>query len=166
MPLHYVDPHKKHSRWYTAMETFSRSGPGQFMAHNVFPRIDPWLFRATGGRYPWVLGGPSTAPLVSTGAKTGQRREHQLTYFHDGPDPILTASNYGGGKHPQWYYNLKANPQCEFGDAPFIATEVTDPDEYTRLYGLAEKVYAGWSDFLEKTAAVGRTIPVFRLVAR
>jgi len=62
MPLHYVDPHKKHSRWYTAMETFSRSGPGQFMAHNVFPRIDPWLFRVTGGRYPWVLGGPSTAP--------------------------------------------------------------------------------------------------------
>ena len=113
---------------------------------NVFPRVDPWLFRATGGRYPWVLGGPATAPLVTTGAKSGQRREHQLTYFHDGPDPILTASNYGGDKHPQWYYNLKANPQCEFGDEPFIATEVTDPDEYTRLYGLAEKVYAGWSD--------------------
>jgi hypothetical protein len=34
------------------------------------------------------------------------------------------------------------------------------------LYGLAEKVYAGWSDYLVKTAAVGRTIPVFRLVAR
>ena len=101
--------------------------------------------------------------MVTTGAKTGQRREHQLTYFHDGRDPILTASNYGGDKHPQWYYNLKANPQCEFGDEPFIATEVTDPDEYTRLYGLAEKVYAGWSDYLAKTAAVGRTIPVFRL---
>jgi len=81
-------------------------------------------------------------------------------------DPNLTASNYGGDKHPQWYYNLKANPQCEFGNDPFIATEVTDGDEHARLYGLAEKVYAGWSDYLEKTAASGRRIPVFRLVAR
>ncbi len=47
-----------------------------------------------------------------------------------------------------------------------LATEVTDPDEYKRLYGLAEKVYAGWSDYLVKTATAGRTIPVFRLVAR
>jgi deazaflavin-dependent oxidoreductase (nitroreductase family) len=166
MPLHYVDPHKKHSRWYTAVETFSRSPAGQFMARRVYSRIDPWLFRATGGRYPWVLGGPSTAPLVTTGAKTGQRRENQLTYFHDEADPILTASNYGGQKHPQWYYNLRANPQCEFGNEPFIATEVTDPDEHDRLYGLAEQVYAGWSDYLVKTSAVGRKIPVFRLTPR
>jgi deazaflavin-dependent oxidoreductase (nitroreductase family) len=166
MPLHHVDPHKKHGRWYKAMESFSRSRPGQFMARRVFPRIDPWLFRATGGRYPWILGGMSTAPLVSTGAKSGLLREHQLTYFHDEGDPILIASNYGGTKHPQWYYNLKANPQCEFGDEPFIATEVTEPDEHARLFALAEKVYTGYGDYREKTAAVGRTVPVIRLVAR
>ena len=166
MPLHYVDPNKKQGPWYRAMERFARSRAGQFAAHHVTPRIDPWLYRATGGRYPWILGGVSTAPLLSTGAKSGLRREHQLTYFHDGPDPILIASNYGGPKHPQWYYNLKANPQCEFGDEPFIAQEVTDPDEHDRLYGLAERVYAGWSDYLVTTAAAGRTIPVFRLIAR
>jgi deazaflavin-dependent oxidoreductase (nitroreductase family) len=166
MPLHYVDPHKKQGPWYRTMERFARSRAGQFAAHHVTPRIDPWLYRATGGRYPWILGGVSTAPLLSTGAKSGLRREHQLTYFHDGRDPILIASNYGGPKHPQWYYNLKANPQCEFGDEPFIAQEVTDPDEHERLYGLAEQVYAGWSDYLVTTAAAGRTIPVFRLIAR
>ena len=166
MPLHYVDPHKQHGRWYLALGRFGRSRAGSFVAHHISPRIDPWLYRVTGGRYPWVMGGVSTAPLINTGAKSGLRREHQLTYFHDGPDPILIASNYGGPKHPQWYYNLKANPQCEFGDEPFIATEVTDPDEHARLYGLAEHVYGGWSDYLVTTAAVGRTIPVFRLVAR
>ena len=71
MPLHYVDPHKKHSRWYTAMESFSRSRSGQFMAHHVFPRIDPWLFRATGGRYPWVLGGPVNGPVGHHGRQVG-----------------------------------------------------------------------------------------------
>jgi hypothetical protein len=115
MPLHYVDPHKKQSRWYTAIETWGRSRPGQFMARHITPRVDPWLYRATGGRYPSVLGGVSTAPLITTGAKSGQPREHQLTYFHDGDDAIVIASNYGGPKHPQWYFNLTANPECEFG---------------------------------------------------
>jgi len=166
MPLHYVDPHKNHSRRYAALESFSRSRAGQFVARHIAPRIDPALYRATGGRYPRVVGGMSTAPLATTGARSGLRREHQLTYFHDGADPILIASNYGGPKHPQWYYNLKVNPQCEFGDEPFIATEVTDPTEYARLFGLAETVYRGYGDYRDRAAAVGRTIPVFRLVAR
>jgi deazaflavin-dependent oxidoreductase (nitroreductase family) len=166
MPLHYVDPHKKHGRWYRALESFGRSKPGHFVARHIAPRLDPVLYRASGGRYPWIVGGASTAPLINTGAKSGQRREHQLTYFHDGPCPILMASNYGGAKHPQWYYNLKARPECEFGDELFTATEVTDPDEYARLFGLAEQVYAGYGDYREKTAAVGRRIPVFRLTPR
>jgi deazaflavin-dependent oxidoreductase (nitroreductase family) len=166
MPLHYVDPHKKHSRWYTAVENFNRSRPGQFLAHHLWPRIDPWLYRATSGRYPRIFGAACTAPLVTKGAKSGQPREHQITYFHDGPDPIVTASNYGGPKHPQWYYNLKAQPECELGSDKFLATEVTDTDDYARVYGLAEHVYAGWSDYRLKTEPIGRHIPVFRLKAR
>jgi deazaflavin-dependent oxidoreductase (nitroreductase family) len=163
MPLYYVDPHKKRGRWNKANERVFRTRPGQFVARHVFWNIDPWLYRVTRGRYPTIVGGTATAPLVSTGAKSGQRREHQLTYFHDGPDPILIASNAGGTKHPQWYYNLKAHPECEFGDERLVATEVTDPDEYARLYGLGEQVYGGYADYRAKTAAVGRKIPVFRL---
>ena len=47
-----------------------------------------------------------------------------------------------------------------------MATEVTDPDEYARLYGLAERVYAGYGDYRVMTAAIGRHIPVFRLKPR
>ena len=125
--------------------------------------------RAHGGRPSeasgWAAGKPFVI-LTTKGAKSGQQRLAITTYHKDGNRWVIAASKGGADEHPQWYYNLKANPQCEFGDEPFIATEVTDPDEYTRLYGLAEKVYAGWSDYLEKTAAAGRTIPVFRLVAR
>ena len=31
-----------------------------------------------------------------------------------------------------------------------MATEVTDPDEYARLYGLDVQVYAGWGDYRPK----------------
>jgi deazaflavin-dependent oxidoreductase (nitroreductase family) len=166
MPLHHVDPNEKRSRWYIATNNFGRSRPGMFLAHHFWPRVDPWLYRVTGGRYPWILGGAATAPLMTTGAKSGQPREVQVTYFHDGPDAILTASYGGGPKNPQWYHNLKAHPECQLGDESFLATEVTDPDEYARLYALAEKVYSGYADYRAHTAAVGRHIPVFRLKRR
>ena len=151
---------------YRTNVRFGRSHVGQFLARRVTPRIDPWLYRATGGRYPAILGAVASAPLMTTGAKSGQPREVQLTYFHDGPDPILIASYGGGPKHPNWYYNLKAHPECQLGDERFVATEVTDPDEYARLYGLAEQVFAGYGDYRVKTAAIGRQIPLFRLRPR
>ena len=63
-------------------------------------------------------------------------------------------------------YNLKAYPECELGGEKFLATEVTDPDEYARLYGLAVQAYAGWGDYRLKTDPIGRRIPVFRLKPR
>ncbi len=89
-----------------------------------------------------------------------------MTYFHDGPDVILIASNYGRRRHPSWYFNLTVHPECEFGDEPFTATEVTDPDEYARLFALAEKVYPGYDDYREKTSVTGRQIPIMRLTPR
>ncbi len=59
-----------------------------------------WLEGATGGRYPAFLGALTTAPLMTTGAKSGQPREQQVNYFHDGADAGVIASNYGGAKHP------------------------------------------------------------------
>ena len=114
--------------------------------------IDPWR--------------DSLSPTDDYGRKVGSTARDQITYFHDGPDPIVTASNYGGPKYPQWYYNLIAHPECELGGERFLASEVTDSEEYARLYGLAKQVYAGWSDYRAKTDPIGRHIPVFRLQPR
>jgi hypothetical protein len=76
---------------YRATIDFGRSRAGQFIARHVARHTDPHLFRLTRGRV--NMGAVINAPLVSTGAKSGQRREVQLTYFHDGPDVILLASN-------------------------------------------------------------------------
>ena len=166
MPLHYVDPYSTHGRRYQILERFGRSRPGQFMARHVLFHVDPWLYRVTGGGYPQILGGPATAPLASIGAKSGQRRVRQLTYFHDGPDAILLASNSAKPKNPGWYYNLKVHPECQLGDDEFVATEVTDPAEYVRLYALAEQVYGGYEDYRVKAAHAGRQIPIVRLKPR
>lgn len=165
MPLRYVDPHRRRGHGYRVAESFGRSPAGQWFARRVSVRLDPLLYRLTGGRATTSMGVVVNAPLVTIGAKSGQPREVQLTYFHDGPDPILIASNFGGQKHPAWYYNLKANPECRFGGEDFRADEVTDPDEHARLYALAVQLYAGYGDYLAKTAPLGRRIPLFRLRA-
>ena len=54
-------------------------------------------------------------------------------------------------------------PECRFGGEDFRASEVTDPAEHARLYALAEQVYAGYRDYVAKTAPRGRQIPLFRL---
>lgn len=164
MALRYVDPHRTRGPRYDAGVRFGRSPLGQFFARHVARRTDPLLFRLTRGRM--TMGPIVNAPLTAVGAKTGKRREVQLTYFHDDKDVILVASNFGGSKHPQWYHNLTAHPDCEFGLEPFTAVEVTDPVEYTRLFELAERVYAGYSDYRTRTDESGRRIPVMRLTPR
>ncbi len=164
MPLRYVDPQQKRGALYRANVDFGRSRAGQFIARHVARHTDPYLFRLTGGRV--NMGAIITAPLISTGAKSGEPREVQLTYFHDGPDVILLASNYGGRKHPSWYHNLKAHPECEFGGESFSASRVTDASEYARLFELAERIFAGYGDYRATTAHIGREIPIFRLTPR
>ncbi|OBG66282.1 MULTISPECIES: nitroreductase family deazaflavin-dependent oxidoreductase [unclassified Mycobacterium] len=164
MPLRYVDPHKRRGPLYRASVRFGRSRAGQFMARHIARHTDPYLFRLTGGRV--NMGSIINAPLVTTGAKSGQKREVQLTYFHDGPDVILLASNFGGTKHPQWYHNLKAHPDCEFGGERFTARQVTDPDEYARLFELANRIYSGYAEYRDKAAPAGRDIPILRLKPR
>lgn len=163
MPLPYADPTRQPSAFARTVSKVFRTPFGQSFIKNVAAKTDPWLGRVSNGHLSWSMGLVPTATLTTTGAKSGLPREVHITYFHDGADPIAVASNYGGGKNPMWAGNLSAHPECTLGGDAFRAAEVTDPDEYARLYALAEQVYAGYADYKAKTALVGRHIPIFRL---
>ncbi len=79
MPLRYVDPHRRRGRGYRVAERLGRSTAGQWIARNVSVRLDPLLYRVTGGRMTTSMGVVVNAPLVTIGAKSGQPREVQLT---------------------------------------------------------------------------------------
>jgi deazaflavin-dependent oxidoreductase (nitroreductase family) len=166
MPLPYADPHRPTSAVVRVVTKVFRTPFGQSFIRQVAAKSDPWLSRVSNGRLSWSMGLIPTATLATTGAKSGQRREVQLGYFHDGADPIIIASHYGGPSDPMWVHNLHAHPDCEFGGDRFRAAEVTDAAEHARLYALAEQTYAGYSDYKVKTAAIGRHIPIFRLTPR
>jgi deazaflavin-dependent oxidoreductase (nitroreductase family) len=33
-----------------------------------------------------------------------------MSFFEDGPDFVVIASNYGSDQHPTWYRNMRARP--------------------------------------------------------
>jgi deazaflavin-dependent oxidoreductase (nitroreductase family) len=148
------------------MDRFIRSKAGRLLAMKVATRVDPVLLRISHGRIGMGLTLPS-ANLTTRGAKSGLPRTVAVLYFSDGPDVILIASSFGREKHPAWYHNLKANPQAVLersgATGRYEAEEVHDEAERERLFAQADKVYSGYADYREMTAAVGRRIPIMRL---
>jgi deazaflavin-dependent oxidoreductase (nitroreductase family) len=77
---------------------------------NVVPRIEPALSRLSGGR----LTSLPITPVIflqTNGARTSEPRVTLLTYFTDGDNVILVATNYGRPWHPAWYHNVQSHPE-------------------------------------------------------
>jgi deazaflavin-dependent oxidoreductase (nitroreductase family) len=101
--------------------------------------------------------------LTTTGAKSGIRRTTPMLYIPDGERLLVVASNAGAPTHPDWYYNLRANPQTtvEVGTETYAATAIVTEGEarqqlWTRIVGL-------YPFFAEHQAKIARQIPVIGL---
>lgn len=67
-------------------------------------------FRANGGKLSGQLANSHILLLSTIGAKSGQERVTPLGYGMDGDRYIVVAANAGAPAHPDWYYNLVAQP--------------------------------------------------------
>jgi F420H(2)-dependent quinone reductase len=71
--------------------------------------------------------------VTSVGNKTGRVRKTPLMRVEHNGEYALVGSVGGAPKHPQWYYNLRANPSrvtVQDGAQPFDVTvrELSDPE--------------------------------------
>ena len=85
-----------------------------WLVKNVASRLDPILFRATGGRL--TSFGPPAMPMLTltmTGRRSGKRRSVHLACVPDDGGYLVVASAMGQQKHPAWRYNLEADPAVE-----------------------------------------------------
>jgi len=120
-------------------------------------------FRANDG----VVGEPfeNTQLLLlhTTGAKSGKERVNPLAVLEDDGRHIVIASKAGAPSHPDWYYNVVANPEVtvELGKETFDAiAKVAEEPERTELYEKMETINPGFTEYKQKT---DRTIPVIIL---
>jgi deazaflavin-dependent oxidoreductase (nitroreductase family) len=120
-------------------------------------------FRANDGKVGGPFANNTLLLLHTTGAKSGQEHVCPLVTFKDDGRLVIVASKGGAPRHPDWYYNIKANPKVvvEYGTEKFtaVASETSEP-ERTALYEKMEDQMASFKEY-KKTA--GRVIPVLKL---
>ena len=94
-------------------------------------------FRANEGQVGGYFENMTLLLLHTTGAKSGLPRLNPAAYTEDGDRLVIIASKGGADTHPNWYYNVVANPHVtvEVGSEKYdaIATVAEEP-ERTRLY--------------------------------
>ena len=131
----------------------------------ILHHADAFLLKLTGGRLDFTrASGLPVIELTTTGAKSGQLRTLPLAGYPDGDKFVLIASNYGKTRHPAWYHNLRAFPECTVKkdglEGEYIARE-TEWDEREEYWNLAISYYDGYRVY--KQRASHRKIPVMVL---
>lgn len=121
-------------------------------------------FHSSGGRVGGRFEGMPLLLLHHTGAKSGKSRINPLAYQADGGRYVIFASKAGAPTNPDWYHNLKAQPnvKIEVGTDTIdaIASEATG-EERERLFRTQAERVPQFADY-EQTAGE-RVIPVIVL---
>jgi deazaflavin-dependent oxidoreductase (nitroreductase family) len=123
-------------------------------------------FRDNHGKVGGNFEGAPLLLLHSTGAKSGQERVSPMMYLRDGDRYLVFASKAGAPDNPDWYHNLKANPDAsiEVGDDTVdVHAEELPRAERDEKYAEQAALYPGFKDYEDKT---DRVIPVVALVPR
>lgn len=116
-------------------------------------------FRANDGKLSGRMANSHILLLTTTGAKSGQRRTTPLGYGKDGDSYVVVAANAGASAHPDWYYNLLANPDVtvEVPGGRFAArASIAEGAERERLVANAATIVPWFAAQQEKTS---RQIP-------
>jgi deazaflavin-dependent oxidoreductase (nitroreductase family) len=119
------------------------------------------LLTLTGGRYPRRLLGMLTVELHTVGRKSGKPYTNLLTSpVHDDNRIVVVASKGGHQDHPDWYKNLRANPDVsltvEGRTIPMWARTATGA-ERAELWAQVVKAYRGYEGYQRNT---DREIPL------
>ena len=116
-------------------------------------------FRANNGHVE-AFAGADMLLLHHTGARTGTERVNPLVYLPQGDDFVIMASKGGAPDNPDWFHNLKANPEAtvELGSGTVkVRARQALGEERDRLWETVKARYSGFADYEQKT---DRTIPV------
>lgn len=130
-------------------------------------RVNVRAYRLTGGRVggKWRIGSGFRRPvpvclLTHRGRKSGRELVAPLLFMPDGDDVVIVASQGGLPKDPQWYLNLKANPECTIQvrrDVHRMRARTATPEERDALWPRLVELYA---DFARYQSWTDRQIPV------
>ena len=139
---------------------------GSIFIHYV-AKLNTLLYRLTGGKVfgTWLRGAP-IGLLVYKGRKSGRELTTPLLYLRDGDKILIVASKGGMSKHPLWYENLVAVPECEFeigSERRAYRARTANAEERKAYWTPLVAMYRDYADYQART---DREIPVVILEPR
>ena len=117
-------------------------------------------YEATDGQEGHDWQGTQTLILTTTGRKSGEKRLTPLIYGEQGGNYLIVASNGGAQAHPDWYFNLDANPEVEiqvWGDKMQARARTATPAEKAEWWPIVTKEWPDYDEYQKKT---DREIPI------
>ena len=122
------------------------------------------ILQLSGGRIGNSGFGMPVVQLHTIGRKSGQRRTTVLTApIYEEDRAVIVASWGGDDRHPQWYLNLRANPDVELtrdGRTRKMKAHVATPEEKAELWPQVIRAYKGYAQYQTRTE---RDIPLIIL---
>ncbi len=127
-------------------------------------------FNATKGKPGGYFKDAPVLLLHSIGARSGQERTLPLMYLPDGDGRwFIFASFAGNDSNPDWFHNLKANPDSaiSIGDGTTISrvpvkARIVEDEERDSIYARQASLFPQFAEYERKTT---RKIPVIELQA-
>ena len=119
-----------------------------------------FIFRLSNGKLGSKMGKQSVLLLHTVGRKTGKQYYTTLSYYRDGENYLVVASNWGKENHPGWYYNLLEHPTATIQVGPRIINVEAHPvgeEDNSRLWELVTGKNSQYIDYQKHTK---RRIPI------
>jgi deazaflavin-dependent oxidoreductase (nitroreductase family) len=120
-------------------------------------------FRANEGRVGGPFEGATLLLLHHVGARSGKDRVNPLVYNRDGDRYVVFASKAGAPTNPDWYHNLKANPNVTIE----VGTDTIEAVAHEATGELRDRLFEAQVErspqFGEYQSKTDRVIPVIVL---
>jgi deazaflavin-dependent oxidoreductase (nitroreductase family) len=110
--------------------------------------------------FEWGGHGATILILTTTGRKSGKERKNALIFQEVDGGYAIVSSKGGAPDHPDWHYNLEANPEVKVqikGDKFKARAHVASSEERAKIWPKMVKVWPDYNEYVKKT---DREIPV------
>lgn len=138
-----------------AFRHIAASTPGAWLLSKLAPPLDRALLRWTHQRtsLAGIVAGIPVITLVTTGAKSGLRRDSPLLGIPLGTGIAVIGTSFGQARTPAWWHNLLAHPQVEIrwqGRVVDAVARPADSDESARAWEEGRSLYAGYEAYARR----------------
>jgi deazaflavin-dependent oxidoreductase (nitroreductase family) len=109
--------------------------------------------------YRWRNGAPILI-LTTTGRRSGEPRLRPLIFGEDDGRYVVVASQGGAPRHPDWYLNLRDDPDVHVqirGERFAARARTAEGEERERLWRRMAEIWPPYDDYRRRT---DREIPV------